>query len=91
MSVKAPDRFNPAARDAVVGRLKGAGIGCNPYFVPIHLQPYVQKLLGTQAGDSPVTEALAARTIALPFCAGLTEAQVQTVAKALESALAAVG
>lgn len=87
--IRLADRFSPADRDAVMDRLKKAGIGCNPYFVPIHLQPFVMELLGTRAGQFPVTERIAARTIALPFFAGLTEAQVRTVAQALKSALAA--
>jgi dTDP-4-amino-4,6-dideoxygalactose transaminase len=48
-------------------------------------------MLGTKVGDFPVTEAVAARTIALPFFAALGEAQVRTVAKAIKSALTAVG
>lgn len=87
--IRLADRFSQADRDAVMDRLRKAGVGCNPYFVPIHLQPYIQEMLGTKRGDYPVTEAVAARTIALPFFAGLTEAQVQTVAKALKSVLAA--
>ena len=89
--VRLADRFSAADRDAIMGHLKKAGVGCNPYFVPIHTQPYIRELLGSKAGDFPVTEAIAARTIALPFFAALTEAQVRTVAQAMKSALAAVG
>jgi perosamine synthetase len=89
--IRLADRFGPADRDAVMAHLKARGIGCNPYFVPIHLQPYIRASLGTKAGDFPVTERIAARTIALPFFSGLTERQVQAVRKALVSALAVLG
>ncbi len=88
--IRLADRFSQADRDTVLAHLRAGGIGCNPYFVPIHLQPYIRKMLGTKEGDFPVTEAVAERTIALPFFAGLSEDQVQAVKKALTSALAAV-
>jgi perosamine synthetase len=88
--IRLADRFSQADRDAVLEHLRKSGIGCNPYFVPIHLQPYIRKMLGTREGDFPVTEAVAARTIALPFFSGLTEDHVQRVKKALTSALAAI-
>ena len=77
--IRLADRFSQADRDAVMDRLRKAGIGCNPYFVPIHLQPYVMELLGTKVGDFPATERVAARTIALPFFANLAEHQVHRV------------
>jgi len=88
--IRLADRFSAADRDAVMAYLKARGVGCNPYFVPIHLQPYIRTMLGTKEGDFPVTERIAARTIALPFFSGLAERQVQAVRKALVSALAAI-
>jgi perosamine synthetase len=88
--IRLADRFSQADRDATLAHLRKSGIGCNPYFVPIHLQPYIRKTLGTKEGDFPITEAVAARTIALPFFSGLTEDQVQAVKKALTSALASI-
>ncbi len=88
--VRLDDRFSGEQRDAVLERLRAAGIGCNNYFVPIHTQPYVQELLGTKAGDFPVTERIAARTIALPFFGNLTESQVSRVRDELAAAMAAL-
>jgi perosamine synthetase len=85
--IRLADRFSQADRDAVTDRLHKAGIGCSPYFVPIHLQPYVTELLGTKAGDFPVTERVAARTIALPFFADLSERQVRRVKDVLLKAI----
>lgn len=88
--IRLDDRFAQADRDAVMEHLRANRIGCNPYFAPIHLQPFVKKLLGTKAGDFPVTERIAARTIALPFFAGLTLEQVEQVSSILAAALSKV-
>jgi perosamine synthetase len=88
--IRLADRFSQVQRDAVMDRLHQAGIGCNPYFVPIHLQPYIREMLGTKEGDFPVTERIAARTIALPFFANLSGQQVARVSVELRRAIAAV-
>lgn len=85
--IRLADRFTQAQRDALMAHLRAAGVGCNPYFVPIHLQPYVRKLLGTKEGDFPVTERLAERTMALPFFANMTQPQVRRVRQALVDGL----
>ncbi|GAB4227133.1 MAG: DegT/DnrJ/EryC1/StrS family aminotransferase [Acidobacteriota bacterium] len=76
-----------ARRDAVLEALGRRGIGCRNYFVPIHLQPFYCERFGLREGMFPVTESVAARTIALPFFNALTEEQVARVAQALREAL----
>lgn len=71
--VQLADGFGSAERDAILGGLRAAGIGCSNYFSPIHLQPYVREALGGGPGDFPETERIAARTIALPFHTALDE------------------
>jgi len=88
--IRLADSFTQADRDAVMAYLRKHGIGCNPYFVPIHLQPYVMETLGARKGDFPVTERLAGRTIALPFFTNLSELQVQRVKAVLKDALTSV-
>jgi len=88
--IRLADDFSQEQRDAVIARLKDDSVGCAPYFVPIHLQPYVVDTLGTRPGQFPRTEHVAARTLALPFFAGLTEAQAARVAEALAGAIDAV-
>jgi perosamine synthetase len=88
--IRLADRFTQIQRDAVMDEFRAHGVGCNPYFAPIHLQPYVAELLGSRSGDFPVTERIAARTIALPFFADLSLQQVQRVKTVLEQALAKV-
>jgi perosamine synthetase len=68
-----------AVRDALLQRLRGKGIGCSNYFPPLHLQPFLARRLGHQAGDFPVTESVSSRTVALPFYASLSEADIRLV------------
>jgi perosamine synthetase len=77
-------------RDAVMEALELEGVPCRGYFSPIHLQPYIQSRFGFQAGELPVTESVARRTIALPFHNRLSEAEVDRVAAALRDAIARV-
>jgi perosamine synthetase len=63
------------------------GIPVRPYFLPIHLQPYMVERFGYQPGDFPVTEDLGERGLALPFSGVMTEGQVETVCRALQDVL----
>lgn len=73
-------------RNAVMQYLLDNGIGCRPYFTPIHLQPYFRDMYGYKEGDFPITEAVAESTIALPFFNNLTDEQMDyTVAKLKEA------
>ncbi len=88
--IRLGDRFTQEDRDAIIAHLRGAGVGCNCYFVPIHLQRYIMETIGTKPGDFPVTERIAARTIALPFFTNLTDQQVDRVVAAIKDAVASV-
>ena len=65
--VRLADRFTARQRDAVMAALANRGIGTNNYFSPVHLQKFYREQFGYKPGDFPVTEKIAARTIALPF------------------------
>ena len=86
--VRLADSYTQDDRDAVMAHLRAEKIGCNPYFAPIHLQPFVMKLLGTRKGDFPITERVAARTVALPFYTDMPPQAVERVASVLAEALA---
>jgi perosamine synthetase len=73
-------------RDRILHELQARGIGCSDYFTPIHLQPFYQEL-GYREGDFPVTEMVAARTIALPFYNRLGRAEIDYVTKQLKELL----
>ena len=74
-------------RDTVAGKLDSSGIPVRPYFLPIHLQPYMIDLFGYQSGDYPVTEDLGKRSLALPFSGIMTEKQVDLVCEKLSECL----
>jgi dTDP-4-amino-4,6-dideoxygalactose transaminase len=74
-------------RDQVAGCLAEQGIPARPYFIPIHLQPYLVERFGYQAGDYPVTEDLGQRGLALPFSSVMNQEQVHSVCAALKNSL----
>ncbi len=85
--VRLSDDYTQAQRDEILKKLARRGIGCGNYFTPIHLQPFYRDEFGYKPGDFPVTEALSARTVALPFHNRLSEADVDRVTKALRELL----
>jgi dTDP-4-amino-4,6-dideoxygalactose transaminase len=74
-------------REAVAARLAKIGIPVRPYFLPIHLQPYMTERFGYKPGDFPITEDLGRRGLALPFSGVMTEEQVEMVCNSLQSCL----
>lgn len=70
-------------RDAIARKLIERGIPVRPYFLPIHLQPYMVDAFGYREGDFPVTEDLGRRGLALPFSGKMTEAEVDLVCREL--------
>jgi len=74
-------------RAAVARRLAERGVPVRPYFLPIHLQPYMVKKFGYQPGDFPVTEDLGRRGLALPFSGKMDEDQVDLICQALAESL----
>ncbi len=85
--VRLCDLFDPQARDQIMRGLRAEGIGCGNYFPPIHLQPYMAEQFQHHAGDFPVCEYVATRTIALPFFARMSRYQVHRVCDTLEKVL----
>jgi perosamine synthetase len=85
--VRLNDLFEPGDRDALMNMLREEKIGCNNYFPPIHLQPYMSEQFALKEGDFPVCEYVAARTLALPFFSRMTAKQVETVCDVLERSL----
>lgn len=75
-------------RDRLMRDLDAVGVPSRPYFSPLHLQPYYQEALGYRMGDFPVTERVAASTLAIPWSAVLPDEDVQYVATAIIDAVA---
>jgi perosamine synthetase len=76
-----------ADREAVVASLAARGVQTARYLPCIHLQAYVRERYGTGEGLCPVAEAASARTLALPFHAGIGADDQAYVAGALRAAL----
>ncbi len=81
-------RFDPKIdRDAVAKCLGERGVPARPYFLPIHLQPYMAERFGWREGDFPVTEDLGRRGLAVPFSGVMTEEQVEYVCQSIREIL----
>jgi perosamine synthetase len=81
-------RFSPEIkRDEIAAALGKLGVPARPYFLPIHLQPYMVERFGYQVGDFPITEDLGRRSLALPFSGVMSEAQVDNVCQALRQVI----
>lgn len=85
--VRLNDLFEPGDRDSVMQELRAQGIGCNNYFPPIHLQPYMQEQFGYGAGAFPISEYISSRTLALPFFTRLGTKHINHVCQSLEKIL----
>lgn len=66
--------------------LRAKGIAVNLHYIPVHTQPYFQKL-GFQIGDFPEAERYYAEALSLPLFQTLTETQQNFVVAALVEAL----
>lgn len=74
-------------RDQVIPRLEAMGIPARGYFSPVHTQPYIQARFGDLRGTLPGTEALARRTLALPFHTRMSREEVLMVVEVLRFVL----
>jgi UDP-4-amino-4,6-dideoxy-N-acetyl-beta-L-altrosamine transaminase len=73
-------------RREVFDALRAAQIGVNVHYIPIHTQPYYQRL-GFRAGDFPAAEAYYAQAVSLPLFPDLTHAQQDRVVAVLQESL----
>ena len=78
-------------RDEVIRQLQQRGVPSRPYFPPIHLQPFYRQRFGYHEGIYPLTEAVGASTLALPFSSKLSKTQVDYVCEMLRKVLAQCG
>ena len=68
--------------------LREQGIGVNLHYIPVHTQPYYQRM-GFRQGDYPEAERYYAEAISLPMFQTMTEAQQDEVVAAVRKAVAA--
>lgn len=72
----------------VFEKLRALGVGVNLHYIPVHLQPFYQRM-GFKLGDFPQAERYYSEAISLPMYPLLTEAQQDTVVGRLQQALQA--
>ncbi|MGA4604093.1 UDP-4-amino-4,6-dideoxy-N-acetyl-beta-L-altrosamine transaminase [Pseudoalteromonas maricaloris] len=66
--------------------LRESGIGVNLHYIPIHLQPYYQKM-GFAKGDYPNAETYYDEAISIPMFHGMTSEQQNEVVKVLRECI----
>lgn len=74
-------------RSQLFEALKSRGIVGQVHYIPIHLQPYYRKLLGTKAGDYPVGEQFYEEEISLPCYPTLESAEVGFIVNSIREVL----
>ncbi|WP_286957804.1 MULTISPECIES: DegT/DnrJ/EryC1/StrS family aminotransferase [Arsenicicoccus] len=76
-----------AARDAFIGRMADAGVGCSVHFIPLHRHPYWREQCSARPEDFPVAEDQFGRVVSLPAFSAMTDDQVDRVIAAVRSCL----
>ena len=82
------DDHVPFDADEAMRRLAAMGVGCRPFFWPMHEQPVMRRMGLFEGLSLPVSERLARRGFYVPSGLALTEAQIDTVAAAVRELLA---
>lgn len=86
--VRLATSYTREERDRVIDGLRRHDVGSADYFPCIHLQPFYKERFGYRAGDFPVAESVASRTLALPFHNDLSDRDVGLVCQTLELMIA---
>lgn len=69
-------------RNTLFEHMRNSGIGVNVHYIPVHTQPYYQRL-GFSRGDFPVAESYYKNAISLPMYPGLTKEEQAKVINTL--------
>lgn len=85
-AIEIDERRTSKTRAQVFQHLRNSGIGVNVHYIPIHTQPYYQRL-GFKRGDFPCSERYYSRALSIPLFPALTDEQQQFVADRLAEAL----
>jgi UDP-4-amino-4,6-dideoxy-N-acetyl-beta-L-altrosamine transaminase len=84
------DEKGEFGRAAVFDALRAGGVGVNVHYIPVHTQPYYQKMgpaVGYNSKSFPRATEYYKRAISLPIYASLSDAQQDQVVGLLRSAL----
>lgn len=81
--IQVDEKAGTVDRRTLYDRLRRAGIGVNVHYVPVHLQPYYQRL-GFRAGQFPAAESYYSNAISIPLHFGLSDAEQMEVIRQVE-------
>lgn len=70
----------------VFNALRAAGVLVNLHYIPVHMQPYYQKM-GFESGQLPEAEKYYKEAISIPLFSAMTEGQQDTVCSTLRTIL----
>lgn len=79
------DKLTSSHRE-IFESLRDQGVGVNVHYIPVHLQPFYERL-GFRPGDFPQAERYYAEAISLPMFQTMTEEQQDSVVAALKKAV----
>jgi len=72
-------------RDTFIRLLSERGVDCSVHFIPLHHQPYFQKMLGDEVTRSfPVADAVFPTIVSLPFYPGLTDDMLDWICEEID-------
>lgn len=81
-----PEAFR-GSRAGVFTHLRSSGIGVNVHYIPVHMQPYYQRLGAFGVGSFPEAERYYANAITLPLYFGLSKQDQDRVIAELKRAM----
>jgi perosamine synthetase len=71
-------------RNSFIQALQRRGVTCSVHFIPLHLQPYYQRVYGYKAGDLPKAEQEYRACLSLPIFPGMTDQEIEHVIRAVK-------
>lgn len=69
------------SRAQLMKKLREQNIFTQVHYIPVHTQPYYQKILGTKFGDFPVAEDYYQRCLSIPLFPAMSNEDVEVVAQ----------
>jgi UDP-4-amino-4,6-dideoxy-N-acetyl-beta-L-altrosamine transaminase len=80
--IRVPENSTPATQKLLYDHLRKNGVGANLHYIPVHRQPYYEKL-GFTGGDFPEAEKFHRQVVSLPMFPDLSSADQNKVIKVL--------
>jgi dTDP-4-amino-4,6-dideoxygalactose transaminase len=72
-------------RDHFISLLSTQGVDCSVHFIPLHHQPYFQRMLANESNQAfPAADAVFPTIVSLPFYPGLTDEMLDRVCEEID-------